>query len=187
MKDYHSAYEAGNVTPTVVAQALLDLILKNPKHKDAFLEIKEDRVMAAAEASTRRYKVGKALGWFDGVPVGVKGKSLSFRFDKRHFSCVFAMGLSSLYNPLDVSVLHSSRVVVDQVTDEVDLQGYSRCLGSCKDFTSTAGNVTSWCVQKWEEAGAIILGKLNMHELGLGMHKTFEGFDLLSLVEDRFC
>ena len=33
--------------------------------------------------------------------------------------------------------------------------------------------MTSWCVQKWEEAGVVILGKLNMHELGLGMNKTF--------------
>ena len=32
--------------------------------------------------------------------------------------------------------------------------------------------MTSWCVQKWEEAGVVILGKLNMHELGLGMNKT---------------
>lgn len=55
--------------------------------------------------------------------------------------------------------------------DEVDLQGYSKCLGSCKDFTASKGAVTSWSVQKWEEAGAVILGKLNMHELGLGMNK----------------
>ena len=53
--------------------------------------------------------------------------------------------------------------------DEVDLQGYSKCLGSCKDFTSSKGGVTSWCVQKWQEAGGVIIGKLNMHELGLGM------------------
>ncbi len=78
IKDYHSAYEAGNVTPTAVAEALLDLISKNPKHKDAFLEIKRDRVISAAEASTQRYKAGKALGLFDGVPVAVKGKSLLF-------------------------------------------------------------------------------------------------------------
>ena len=33
--------------------------------------------------------------------------------------------------------------------------------------------ITSWCVQKWEEAGAVIIGKLNMHELGLGMSLPF--------------
>ena len=61
-------------------------------------------------------------------------------------------------------------------SDEVDLQGYSKCLGSSKDFTSANGAATSWCVQKWEEAGVVIFGKLNMHELGLGMHKIIEIF-----------
>ena len=65
--------------------------------------------------------------------------------------------------------------------DEVDLQGYSKCLGSRKDFTSTNGAVTSWCVQNWEQAGVVIVGKLNMHELGLGMQKTFKTVHLLSL------
>ena len=65
--------------------------------------------------------------------------------------------------------------------DELDLEGYSKCLGSCKDFTSSNGAITSWCVQRWEEAGAVILGKLNMHELGLGMNKTDEPLNLLSL------
>ena len=82
INDYHSAYKAGSVTPTAVAEALLDLISKHPQHKDAFLEIHKERVIAAADASTQRYKAGKALGMFDGVPVGVKGKSLPFAHEK---------------------------------------------------------------------------------------------------------
>lgn len=78
IEDYHSAYEAGSTTPTAVAEALLDLISKHPNHKDAFLDIRKERVIAAADASTQRYKAGKALGMFDGVPVGVKGKSLPY-------------------------------------------------------------------------------------------------------------
>ena len=80
IKDYHSAYETGQMTPTAVAEALLDLICKNPKHKTAFLEIRKERVIAAAEASTQRYKIGKSLGVFDGVPVGVKGESFYLDF-----------------------------------------------------------------------------------------------------------
>lgn len=53
------------------------------------------------------------------------------------------------------------------VKDEVDLDGYRKTLGSARDYTRDAGG-TSWCVKKWEEEGAIILGKLNMHELGMG-------------------
>ncbi|KAJ9656031.1 hypothetical protein H2201_008674 [Coniosporium apollinis] len=52
------------------------------------------------------------------------------------------------------------------VKDEVDLKGYKKCLGSKKDFTNKLDE-TSWCVTKWEEQGAVVLGKLNMHELGL--------------------
>jgi hypothetical protein len=48
------------------------------------------------------------------------------------------------------------------------LEGYGKTLGSQMDFTGKEG-ATSWCVKKWEEAGAIIIGKTSMHELGLGM------------------
>lgn len=82
-----------------------------------------DRIRAAAEASTARYKNGTSLGPLDGVPVGVK--------------------------------------------DEVDMEGYKRTLGSKLDFTCKSGG-TSWCVKKWQEAGAIVIGKTTMHELGLG-------------------
>ena len=90
--DYHSAYEAGKTTPTAVAEALLNLISKHPKHQDAFLEIQKEQVIAAAEVSTQRYKEGKALGIFDGVPVGVKGKSLSFYVDSWHCSPCYRFG-----------------------------------------------------------------------------------------------
>ncbi|KAF2090956.1 amidase signature enzyme [Saccharata proteae CBS 121410] len=52
------------------------------------------------------------------------------------------------------------------VKDEVDLAGHKKRIGTKLDFTDPA-DVTSFCVQKWVDAGAIVLGKLNMHELGL--------------------
>ncbi len=73
--DYHAAFEAGKVTPTAVAKALLRLLTTNPKHKVAFLAIVEDQVLEAAERSTIRYKEGKALGPLDGIPMGVKGEN----------------------------------------------------------------------------------------------------------------
>jgi Amidase len=53
------------------------------------------------------------------------------------------------------------------VKDEVHLKGYKRTLGSRLDF-SHGFDATSWCVQKWEEAGAIVIGKTTMHEVGIG-------------------
>ena len=121
--DYHSAYKAGEFTPTAVAKALLQLISPSSRHSVAFLQIREARVLDAAEASTKRYQDGVYLSILDGVPVVVK--------------------------------------------DEVDLDGYEKSLGSPQDFTRPDGG-TSWCVRKWEEAGAVIIGKSNMHEFGSG-------------------
>ena len=100
IKDYHTAYEAGDTTPIAVAEALLDLISEHPKHKDAFLDIRKERVIAAAEASTQRYKAGKALSMFDGVPVGVKGKSPHSALTTGILSFTFAKGLSNSRQPI---------------------------------------------------------------------------------------
>lgn len=53
------------------------------------------------------------------------------------------------------------------VKDEADLDGYEKSFASRIDYTRKNGG-TTWCVQKFEDAGAIIIGKSNMHELGLG-------------------
>ena len=121
--DYHNAYTSGKLTPTSVAQTLLDLVSPPSKYSTVFVDTRKEQLFAAAEASTKRFREGKPLGILDGVPVAVK--------------------------------------------DEVDLSGCKKTLGSANDFTRSDG-LTSWCVQKWEDAGAMILGKLNMHEFGLG-------------------
>lgn len=54
------------------------------------------------------------------------------------------------------------------VKDEVDLEGHVKSCATSKSEPCPE-NGTSWCVKKWQEAGAIVIGKLNMHELGLGM------------------
>ncbi|KOC13538.1 N-acylethanolamine amidohydrolase [Aspergillus flavus AF70] len=124
--DYHALYKSGELKPLAVAETLMPLIRRDAetpgKHSVAFLDSQVERVRAAAEASTKRYKDGKPLGPLDGIPVVVK--------------------------------------------DEVHIEGYRRTLGSKLDFTGEFTG-TSWCVKKWEEAGAIIVGKTTMHELGL--------------------
>ncbi|KAI4265128.1 MAG: hypothetical protein L6R38_009635 [Xanthoria sp. 2 TBL-2021] len=119
---YTSAYKAGKLTPTQVITGLLEQISAKKHHSVAFLQIVPEKVLAAAEASTARYKSGQPLSPLDGVPVAVK--------------------------------------------DEADLDGYDKSFGSPIEYTRKNGG-TSWCVKKWEDAGAIIVGKSNMHELGL--------------------
>ena len=56
------------------------------------------------------------------------------------------------------------------IKDDYDLDGYATTLGSVKNYaTVSQESSTSWCVRKLEEAGVIILGKLHMHEFGLGL------------------
>ncbi|KAF6811032.1 Fatty acid amide hydrolase 1 [Colletotrichum sojae] len=130
VNDYHEMYLSGEITPLAVAHAILPLIRRdtNPpgEHSIAWFDTKVTQVLAAAEASTRRYKEGKPLGVLDGVPTAVK--------------------------------------------DEYEMDGYRTCLGSRNDYTTLAEpgkSINSWCVTKLQDAGAVILGKLSMHEFGL--------------------
>ena len=129
--DYHRMYVTGELTPTAVAKAILPLIRKDTsppgEHSIAFFDSKVELVLAAAEASTLRYKEKRPLGPLDGVPTAAK--------------------------------------------DEYDIDGYTTCLGSKNDYTGKpkdGASITSWCVKKLEEAGAVVIGKLHMHEFGLG-------------------
>ncbi|KAI0472288.1 amidase signature enzyme [Xylaria cf. heliscus] len=72
--DYHELYKSGNLTPLQVAKALIPLISRdqNGKYVSAWSETLVESVLAAAQASTERYRQGKPLGLVDGVPIGVK-------------------------------------------------------------------------------------------------------------------
>jgi Asp-tRNA(Asn)/Glu-tRNA(Gln) amidotransferase A subunit family amidase len=129
VKDYHDAYISGTTTPTDVAQALIALIsttdAKKSGHAVAFTQVNKDHVLAAAEASTLRYKSGKAFGPLDGVPIAIK--------------------------------------------DQVEVQGYKMTVGTKKNWIANDGTAgaTAWCVQQCIDAGAVIIGLTNMHELGM--------------------
>ena len=56
------------------------------------------------------------------------------------------------------------------VKDEYDMDGYATTLGSSRDYKGTKAednDYTTWCVKRLNAAGAMILGKLSMHEFGL--------------------
>lgn len=62
--------------------------------------------------------------------------------------------------------------VPSAIKDDYDLDGYSTSLGSMKEYAEIPAegkSSTSWIVRKLEEAGVVILGKLAMHEFGLGL------------------
>jgi hypothetical protein len=134
--DYRNLYLSGELTPLAVAEAILPLIRRDTtppgSHSIGFFDSNVELVLAAAKASTLRYKENRPLGLLDGVPLGVK--------------------------------------------DEYDIEGYTTCLGSRNDYTGVAApgeSITAWCVKKLEEAGAVNVGKLSMHEFGLGMFSIY--------------
>ena len=71
--EFHEAYKAGKTTPAKVAHVLLDLVDKEPQYKHAFLSIRREDVIAAAEAATKRFEQGRPIGILDGVPIAIKG------------------------------------------------------------------------------------------------------------------
>jgi Asp-tRNA(Asn)/Glu-tRNA(Gln) amidotransferase A subunit family amidase len=120
-------YMSGETTPLAVVEYLLPLIRRDvasPSHHSvAFIDSKVELIMAAAKASTERYKAGKPYGILDGIPTAVK--------------------------------------------DEGDVAGY-RTTGGRKrnDEYFQIATKSTRPAQLLQEFGAIILGKLNMHELG---------------------
>ncbi|KAK5678533.1 hypothetical protein LTS10_008977 [Elasticomyces elasticus] len=52
------------------------------------------------------------------------------------------------------------------VKDEEDVTGYPKCVGSKLDLKDKH-DATSYCVQAWQDAGAVLIGKTNMHEYGM--------------------
>lgn len=64
--------------------------------------------------------------------------------------------------------------IPSSIKDDYDYDGYATSLGSVNDYSEEAADgtsSTSWAVRKLEESGAIIIGKLHMHEYGLGKPK----------------
>ena len=57
------------------------------------------------------------------------------------------------------------------IKDEEDVAGYPKCVGSLPNLRHKA-NATSFCVQMWQDAGAVLVGKTNMHEFGLTRRTT---------------
>lgn len=58
------------------------------------------------------------------------------------------------------------------VKDQVEIQGYKLTFGSARVF-SDENSETAWVVQKLEEAGVIVIGKTNMHELASGAYASY--------------
>lgn len=125
--DFANAYRNGTTTPEEVAQKVMDAIQASDtgdKPLRAFIAVNRDDVMRQARKSTERYKAGKPLSMFDGVPVAVK--------------------------------------------DEMDMLPYPTTVGTAF-LGKTPVKEDSTVAARLRNAGALLVGKTNMHEIGINV------------------
>ncbi len=125
--DFAKAYRAGTTTPEEVAQKVLDAIAASDKNDPAlraFIAVNREDVMKQARESTARFKAGKPLSVFDGVPIAVK--------------------------------------------DEIDMTPYPTTVGT-SFLGKTPAREDATVVARLRSAGALLVGKNNMHEIGINV------------------
>lgn len=126
--DYQAAFRAGTLTPIDVAERFLARWAESENAAvplRGFISMHRDDILAQAKASTERWKAGRPLSVFDGVPIAAK--------------------------------------------DEIDQAGYITTIGT-RLFDNTApASRDSTAVARMRAAGAVMVGKANMHEIGIGV------------------
>ncbi|MBI4787730.1 MAG: amidase [Chloroflexi bacterium] len=127
VEDYAEAYRCNATNPEQIAERVLQAIDESNARSPALRAIiacQRDDVLAQARASARRFREGKPLGIFDGVPVAIK--------------------------------------------DEVDMVPYPTTVGT-RFLGSAPAREDSTVVARMRAAGALLIGKANMHEIGIGV------------------
>jgi Asp-tRNA(Asn)/Glu-tRNA(Gln) amidotransferase A subunit family amidase len=127
LADFHAAYKAGSVSPEAIAERVLQGIAHlndSDRPLNAFIAQNAQDIREQAAASAARWKAGKPLSAFDGVPVPVK--------------------------------------------DEVWMKGYPTT-GGTRFIGGDPAQKDATVVARMRAAGALLIGKTNMHEFGLGV------------------
>ncbi len=124
---YFAAYKSGRTTPSDIAARFVTQWRASDAHERplrAFIAVRGDDLAAQADASTARWKAGRPLGPWDGVPVAVK--------------------------------------------DEMHAIGYPMTVGT-RILGGAPSTIDATVVARMRAAGALIVGKANMHELGINV------------------
>jgi Asp-tRNA(Asn)/Glu-tRNA(Gln) amidotransferase A subunit family amidase len=125
--EYANAYRAGTLTPEDVANQVLKAIEQSDASSQplrSFIAVNREDVLRQAKESTQRFKNGKPLSLFDGVPVAVK--------------------------------------------DEMDMTPYPTTVGTAF-LGKTPAKEDATVVARLRSAGAMLIGKTNMHEIGINV------------------
>lgn len=126
-EQYIAAFRSGRITPRDIAQNFVTQWQASDAHDRplrAFIAVRADDLAAQADASTVRWKAGKPLGPWDGVPIAVK--------------------------------------------DELHAIGYPLTVGT-RLLGGAPSAMDATVVARMRAAGALIVGKANMHEIGINI------------------
>ncbi len=124
---FHRAYQAGVWDPIAAADAFLRAWAASEQEAPAlraFTAVRADDLRAQAEASAQRWRAGRPLSVFDGVPIAIK--------------------------------------------DETAVQGYATTWG-IRAREDRVAEHDATVVARLRALGALIVGKTNMHEGGIGV------------------
>jgi len=127
LDDFTDAYRSGRTTPEQIAERFLEQRERSERDAPplrAFIAVNRDDVMSQARASAARWRAGRTLGPFDGIPVAIK--------------------------------------------DEMDQAGYPTTVGT-KFLGSSPAPEDATELARLRAAGAILVGKTNMHEIGINV------------------
>jgi hypothetical protein len=61
------------------------------------------------------------------------------------------------------------------VKDDLRVKDYKHYVGTTNDYSKGGNKETSWCAKMLEKEGAILVGTLTMHELGMGRPHSLDG------------
>jgi Asp-tRNA(Asn)/Glu-tRNA(Gln) amidotransferase A subunit family amidase len=128
LDDYHAAFRDGRVTPVDVAERFLAQHAASDSGAHplrAMIAVDRDDLLAQARASAERWRAGKPLGLFDGVPVAIK--------------------------------------------DEMDVAGYPTTVGTKFIGRGEPAREDCTAAARLRAAGALLVGKANMHEIGINV------------------
>ncbi|KAL3700726.1 hypothetical protein R1sor_018748 [Riccia sorocarpa] len=163
IRDYADAYRNGSVTPTKVAQRFLIAVKESDERNPSmnfFINYDEKDILRQAEESTARYQKGEPLSVLDGVPVAVKDEIDCLPYPTTGLN----QSLFSMVRMLCSVPWCLTFVVILSVSDFLgDFAGGSKWLHQVRKTKDDAA-----CIKRLRECGAILVGKTNMHELGMG-------------------
>lgn len=112
LADLRAAYRAGETGPVATTRAMLDQAERVNGVINALYDIRRDAALAEAEAAEARWKAGRPLSDFDGVPVTIKDSIPATGMRWRHGSALHGEGILSPADGIPTRKLKAAGAII---------------------------------------------------------------------------